>query len=234
MRGVSCLCWIAWLLIDAPRHEALAEPTVEAMTEGTLTTSPEKVESGQSVVIELNEASACVWQVQPSGTRWISGRREQGSFVALLDLSPGRYFVSCVCFEKKRHETVAIDVGPGAPLPPDPAPGRFGLTKEVMEWVTSSVSTEDRSMSGELAKSFRTIQSAMAAGTLKQPAEILRETLQSNNRALGSRVEGWRGWGSRLESRLSQLHAESKLRTVEDYREAWGEIAAGLERVRGR
>ncbi|MBY0587116.1 hypothetical protein K2X85_08060 [bacterium] len=212
---------------DAPRQPtpAVDEPLVLL---------PEKVEAGQSVVVQTAEPSECVWQVQPAGTRWISGRGEQGSFVALLDLTPGRYFVSCVSFEKRRHQTLSIDVA-DTPHPPRPDPsGRFGLIKEAADWAAAAVPAEHRGQSRELARSFRAVQSAIVAGAIKDPAAILRETLASNNLALGSHIDAWRPWGIKLEARLSQLHRESKLRTPSDYAEAWGEIATGLDAVGGK
>ena len=222
MTTLSVWFLATWLLADEPA----AMPTTRLV-------GPDQVDGGQSAVLQIEEPIECVWQVQPAGTRWISGKNERSSFVVLLDLPPGRYFVSCVSFEQKLHETKSLEVGsspaPPGPGPPPIPPVRFGLSKEVAEWVTTSVSIEHRSASRSLANSFRSIRSAVAAGTLQEPAAILRETLASNNLALGSRVDAWREWGSKLETKLSGLHREGKLRKPEDFSDAWEEIAVGLE-----
>ncbi len=210
-----------WLVASEP----VSVPTARLV-------GPEQVEGGQSAVIQIEEPIECVWQVKPAGTRWISGKNERVSFVVLLDLPPGRHFVSCVSFEQKLHETKVLQVGssPAPPAPgPAPTPSRFGLSKEVAEWVTTSVMAEHRRASPLLAGSFRSIRSAIVAGTLTEPASILRETLASNNLALGSHVDAWRTWGSKLEARLSGLHRDGKLRQPGDFSDAWEEIAVGLE-----
>jgi hypothetical protein len=85
-----------------------------------------------------------------------------------------------------------------------------------------------RDKSTALANSFSSMAAAIAAGTLSKPQDILSQTRFSNNEALGASVDAWKKWGECLSDALSLLHETGKLKTPEDYRVAWEEIAAGL------
>ena len=209
---------------------------------------PETVDVGKSAIVKVPRTAAGEtfdWLVEPAGINWISGENRNETFVILLDLDPGRYVVSFVSFDQKQHATHVIQVGndppspgPGpAPPPPDPVPvplpdGKYKLANAAAAWVASSVDPAAKVQAKALAGSFRGIAAAIAAGTLSDPQKILTETRTSNNAALGSFVEQWKPWGGKLSAELERLSTEGSLRTADDYRTAWQEIATGLEAVK--
>jgi len=204
-------------------------------------TGPDKIDAGKSAIVKLPRASAgddFDWQVQPGGVVWTSGENRQETHVILLDLDPGRYFVSFTSYDKKLHGTHVIEVdgstppGPGPePLPPGPAPlpdGKYKLASQAREWM-SMVPADHRAKAKDLANSFRGIASAIAAGTMKRPEDVLAATKASNNAALAGSMEAWKPWGAKLQAALEKADADGTLRTIDDYKVAWNEIATGLE-----
>lgn len=203
---------------------------------------PRRVGVDKSAVLKVPlelAGSQYSWQVAGDAP-WVPGENKQDAFCILLDLPAGRHVVSFVSFDRQVHEVAVIESGespdpappgpPPSPTPPEPAPDdRFGLARQVAGWL-AEVPAPHRSASGRLADSFLSIASAVAAGTLREPASILAETRASNNRALGSAeaIEAWKPFGRRIETRLSELHKDRRLSTADDYRQAWSEIAHGL------
>ena len=203
---------------------------------------PDNIAAGKSAIIKVDRTLAgneFDWQVQPSGVNWISGENRQETFVILLDLDPGRYFISFTSYDKKSHATHVVEVdhssppdpAPVPPIPPGPAPlpdGKYKLAAQSRDWV-STVAAEHRQAATPLGNSFRGIAAAIAAGTLTKPADILAQTRSSNNAALGTSIEAWKRWGQQLQAVLERLDHDGTLRTPDDYKTAWEEIAAGLE-----
>lgn len=180
------------------------------------------------------------WQVA-GNVAWVSGENKTETFVILLDLAAGKHVVSFVSFDRQLHEVAVVEAGaPPGPTPPTPNPpaplpdGRFQLANSTAIWVASLVPTSARSRATALAASFRANASAIGAGTLLEPERILAETRKSNNLALGSAemIEAWKPFGSALEKELARLHAAGALRVAGDYKDAWLEIALGLESAR--
>jgi len=204
-------------------------------------TGPDKIDAGKSAIVKVPRASAgddFDWQVQPAGINWTSGENRNETHVILLDLDPGRYFVSFTSYDKKLHGTHVIEVdgstppGPGPePLPPGPVPlpdGKYKLAAQAREWM-STVPDAHKPAAKALANSFRGIASAIAAGTMKRPEDVLAATKASNNAALGSSMEAWKPWGAKLQTALEKADADGSLHTIDDYKVAWNEIATGLE-----
>lgn len=182
------------------------------------------------------------WQVAGE-VAWVSGENKTETFVILLDLAAGQHIVSFVSFDRAVHEVAIVEAGsPPGPTPPPPTPnppaplpdGRFKLSNSTAIWVTSLVPMSARSRASSLAASFRANASAIAAGTLAEAEQILAETKKSNNLALGSTemIAAWKPFGATLEKELARLHAADELRVASDYKDAWLEIALGLEAVK--
>jgi hypothetical protein len=207
---------------------------------------PRRVGVDKSAVLKVpleQAGSQYSWRVA-GDVSWVPGENKQDAFCILLDLPAGRHVVSFVSFDRGVHEVAVIESGespdptppnpPGPPTPPEPAPDdRFGLARDVAGWL-AEIPPPHRAASDRLADSFLAVASAVAAGTLREPASILAETRSGNNRALGSAeaIEAWKPFGRRLEARLSELHKERRLTSADDYRQAWSEIAHGLRGVR--
>lgn len=213
---------------------------------GAPITGPDTVDVGKSAIVKVAKTESgndFNWQVEPAGVNWISGENRNETFVILLDLDGGQYTVSFASFDAKKHATHTIKVGGGPvpPKPPEPPPGpvppplpdgKYQLANASVTWSLAFVPVQDRSVAKLLANSFRSMASAIGAGTMRDPQTILTQTREANNLALAGHVDGWKPWGTKLSETLAKLNAEGKLVTPEDYATAWNEIATGLEAVK--
>jgi hypothetical protein len=140
--------------------------------------------------------------------------------------------------------STTVTVGGNEPAPTPPAPpspdngptfqdGKFGLGKAAWSWVNDKVAAEARPAGARaLAGVFRDVASKIAAGTLKDTAEILKTTKAANEQALGANLKFWDGWFALLADKLFALSDAGQLGTAGDYAAAWQELAAGLDQVR--
>jgi hypothetical protein len=174
-----------------------------------------------------------------SGRRFVFATAQPGKYTFILAVGGGDQ-VATDTHELTIEAPLPPGPGPGpgpSPTPPDPAlpDGKFALAKLARDWALS-IDRESplrrRQTAQSLAGSFRSIASAIAAGTLSNAESILEETRSANNRALGDQVDAWKPWGARLADTLTSLHRDGRLRTTSDYVTAWTEIAQGLEAVR--
>ena len=127
---------------------------------------------------------------------------------------------------------------PNPPIPPTPVPdpifppGRYDLAKQAYDAAMSRV---DRSIrlksSSTMSSAFTAIQSAIAAGTITKPADVLKQTNQmvnSNLTAAGVSAASWESWDTVIQQLLYDLNQSGKMITAKDFGDAWGEIALGL------
>lgn len=123
---------------------------------------------------------------------------------------------------------------PNPPAPPEPdlPDGRFGLARLIYQLARQHVPARQRDAAGALAENYRGISAQIAAGTLTGAAEILAETTAGNRRAVGSNAETWMPFFQQLAIRLRELDETGELKTPEDFQQAWGEIATGLDAIR--
>jgi len=124
--------------------------------------------------------------------------------------------------------------GPTPPTPPEPVipDGVFQIAKPVHDWAMTVQSTQRATEAGLLAGSFESVAAAIAAGTLKQPQEILTALLTANNAALGAGMRAWMAWGTLLGQRLQELFRGGRLATPTDWAACLREVAVGLRAVR--
>ena len=196
------------------------------------------------------------WSVQPLGpdkatpvSRSHHMRVSSDSLSITFAAPPGAYRVQAMAVFRVDNDPLGLgfDIAepskvvevvdadePPPPLPPDDRlpDGKYKLAASAAEWVRSDVPSANRADSKSLASSFRSIASAIAAGGLSKPVDILRETKASNNRAAGPNATAWVAWFRKLEARLMELDSSGELRQPADYQTAWQEIATGLESVR--
>lgn len=201
---------------------------------------PDAVDVGKSAIIKVPLAEAgkdYSWQVLPEDVNWTSGENKSETFAILLDLDKDA-FASFTSFDGKQHAVKLIRVNgtlpPGpepSPNPPAPVPlpdGKYKLAAQAREWV-ALVPVEHRGKAKDLANSFRGIASAIAAGGVKKPEDILAQTKASNNAALGSSMDAWKPFGAKLQAALEAIDSSGNLIPPDDYKTAWNEIATGLE-----
>jgi hypothetical protein len=123
-------------------------------------------------------------------------------------------------------------VPPPKPKPepePDPKPkpdGALGLIKASREGAAKVVSTGKAAESKALATAQRGVASAVAAGGLTKPADILKAWRDANNAAVPAAA--WKPWGEAVSGELSKLYAGGKLPDAKAWAAAFEEIAEGL------
>lgn len=123
---------------------------------------------------------------------------------------------------------------PVPPAPPTPIPdGKYRLGKFTYESVLKSVpASSQKSGAAKLATSFTGIASRIAAGTLSDPKEILKETAKANTAALGDEVASWEVFSDILQDKLFELYKDKTLASKEDFSAAWLEIAVGFGAIK--
>lgn len=138
--------------------------------------------------------------------------------------------------------TVNGNPNPGPAPGPGPSPGpvipdgKYGLAKIVYQLAMDTVPPGPRAKGAPaLSNSFNGIAASVAAGTLTDPRSLLTQTKTANQTALanaGVSSNDWDNFFVGLQKTIFPLHSSGKLNTVQDFAEAWREIAAGLEKVR--
>lgn len=161
--------------------------------------------------------------------------------VELLLIAVGLDGGKAVADQKRWSIAIGDDPGPNPPGPnppgpgptPPPDPGRFNLAAEVLAW-SAAVPADQRSLAPRLAENFEAVASAVAAGVMKLPADIIGETNKRNTVTQGASRKNWGGFWESLRQRLNGLADRGELKTPEDYATAWREIAAGLRGVKAK
>lgn len=146
-----------------------------------------------------------------------------------VDLDGGKAKVASARWE------IVID-GPLPPPGPDPGPGPApddltGLSRDVRDWA-DGIPTEARRIAPELAANFESVASSIAAGVLTDPKRIIETTFAANKSTQREHAPAWAEFFQRLSVRLNELAKAGTLRTPADHQKTWGEIAAGLRRVK--
>lgn len=130
---------------------------------------------------------------------------------------------------------------PPGPLPPDPdtpifPDGRYKLSKAVYDSALKYIPETNRQKGATAsANAYKSVSAAIAAGTVKTITEALQEVRKlndSNLNAVGISAGTWNAFGVTLQTVLYDLYDKNQIVTVSDMRDAFLEIAAGLEKVK--
>ncbi len=129
--------------------------------------------------------------------------------------------------------------GPGPGPGPDPSPtfpdGKFKLSKVVYDIAMKTVTVDKQKGAAAVANGCNAVAASIAAGVLKDPAEILKTLREKNNANLEAqniKPATWDAFGIELQKELLKLYKDKKLLTVSDYADAFKEIADGLSKVK--
>jgi hypothetical protein len=126
--------------------------------------------------------------------------------------------------------------GPGPNPIPEPPDGDFGLSKFAFREAYTKVGAEKRVVGARaMAASLTGIAASIAAGTLSDPVQILKQTKTANNTALanvGVSPDEWDSFGLDLQNELIRLRDARSLVTKDDYQKAWKALAFGLQAVK--
>lgn len=131
---------------------------------------------------------------------------------------------------------IGEDPGP-APDPSTPEPvlpeARYGLQKKAYSLAMSKVPASIRKASAaNVAKSFDSMASAVAAGAIKEVDELLKKTTESNRAAVGASKAEWEPFFKEVQEILYSLYENKQMVTASDFAEAWREVSAGLKAVK--
>jgi hypothetical protein len=131
---------------------------------------------------------------------------------------------------------VITDGGPGPPPPPPPA-DRLGLTRASANGLAAVPLTSRQLSAAKLAVAHRAVRADLlgdkyAAEEKKGPdwlAEaVLNAKREANRAALAAEAANWKPWAASVDSAVTVLYQDGRLKTRADWAEALGEIAAGL------
>lgn len=175
------------------------------------------------------------------GRKCVFASGDPGTFVFVLAVAgKDRVSVAVHAIEVK-GKPAPPDPKPPTPTPNPPAPGpdlpvgRFGLSRFAFDSATKLVTVDAKTraeQAARLAESLRSVASAIVAGGLTDLDAVLEQTRTANNQALGNAAEAWKDWATELATKLDALDAEGKLKTTNDFAEAWRELATGLEALK--
>ena len=131
---------------------------------------------------------------------------------------------------------IGEDPGP-APDPAAPEPSfpeaRYNLHKKAYSLAMSKVPAATRKGSATaVAKSFESMASAVAAGTIKEVDDLLKKTAESNRAAVGANKAAWEPFFKEMQDTLYSLYEDKQMVTATDFAEAWREVAVGLKSVK--
>lgn len=130
---------------------------------------------------------------------------------------------------------------PKPPSPPTPTPSpafpneKLGLSTKVYKAVMERGPPGRKAGAAVLSTSFRGIQSAIVAGALKEPSDILKKATVANDSAvagIGQKREDWVPVFSAIQDELFALYESSKISTADQFGAAFLEIADAFDAVR--
>lgn len=184
---------------------------------------PDKVQSGQLVVLDASKSEAVSfdWIVEPATPNFLvidGGKRAVFS-------APGgtfRFYVAGAKGDGVDAEFRTVTVGEAAPVDP------VVPDSQVAKWVKLVPGDTKAEVKG-LAKSFRSVQTQIAAGVLRDAKSIIEATAISNRGTLADRAAAWKPFFVELEKELNSKRDAGKLKTVDDHKAEWARIAAELE-----
>ena len=121
------------------------------------------------------------------------------------------------------------------PVEPEPSfpESRYNLNSKAYKAAMSKVPSQARKTGAKnIAKSFESIASAVSAGALDQVDDILKKTTEANRAAVGNYRADWEPFFKYMQDVLYTLYEEKQMVNVNDFAEAWREVATGLKSVK--
>lgn len=222
---------------------------VPAPTNDVKIAGPTSVKVDQSAIFKVPIEFAGAdydWAVEPPVDNSVDGSNRKETFFVLQNVTKPVYFISFVSWDKRVSRLHRLTVVGGTDdVPPDDKPpvddatkkDPFGLAKIVVE-MTKTLPPEKKAMAKNVAKVYRDMQAAIAAGKdWGSPADPLNDfKLQLMGKHLRENlvVDGpeWEAVRTAVNKAVGDLYASNKLPTVGTFGDALGGIALGWELVR--
>lgn len=127
--------------------------------------------------------------------------------------------------------TVTDKVGAPPTTPTDPQPptyvSKYGLELLVREWMRD-VPAEAAKDAKRLALAYATTIVQIEKDKIKTVEELQAHQRETNKLLLGDKAVSWTTWGMSLGAELQRLKNAGLLETLDDHKQAWTEIARGL------
>jgi len=149
---------------------------------------------------------------------------------------PGVYtvtlFVSNCEGQAVEHRTLTVESNHDCPTPEEPdkpieptPPGLAGLAKDAYELALSNVDSSHR---GDASKVASVYSSLANNANFTSPQALINQTLVELRNELGTNIEHWKPWHSKLNTAIQKQIASGKLVSISQYKAAWKQIAEGL------
>lgn len=223
---------------DQQSSAAVSLPTLELVQE----------QPGKLLVIvnaKWSEATVAgyIWRVEPSFgvEKWATGGK------LIFTGRPGEYRVECQAILWNAREIVTAELmakigdAPGPPPPPpppgpDPTPtpvppslGELGKAAYAALTQVNQPAAEKAAIQRRLADFNKSHGAAVAAGAFKNAQEILDAWGEGQYNATGeTNIPAWTPWANAMNAAVSAAVKAGKLRTNQQWAEAFRDIAAGL------
>ena len=129
--------------------------------------------------------------------------------------------------------TVTDKAGTGGTTPTNPPvnpptfTSRYGLEKLVREWL-KNVPAESAKDAKRLSLAYATTIVQLEKGRIQSVEELQNHQRETNKILLGDSSTAWIPWGTALGTELQRLKTAGSLETLDDHKQAWMEIARGL------
>lgn len=164
------------------------------------------------------------------------------SYLYVIKDKDGKYVDAIV---KNKFLSCKISVGgkiePDNPPDPKPNPntpdpkfefGKFGLSKITYDYAVKVLDKNMRSKACEpLSRNMAGIAASIAAGAFTKLDDILKNAKEANDdviKNLNLDLKDWNKFGELLQEDLYKLYTDKKMKTPDDFRDAFNEIAFGL------
>jgi hypothetical protein len=227
------------------------KPKVTA-TQPTITVPDGMIQAGVGdfvIISAKSDAPAIVWVVPDLSvlSRIPVSELADKSKLIVACKRPGIHSVFAIAVkdgETSEQAVVRISVkgaepgpGPGPGPLPDLPDGQYKLAKFAYDAANSYVEDPDTRVKGSaaLSSSFDAIAARIAAGTITVPDTALVE-LEASNAAALAKVKidraTWDAWGTALQKEWLPLYKNGKMKSMDDFKNAFKEVATGLKAVR--
>jgi len=185
---------------------------------------PTKARLGQLVVIsvENSDAKSFKWLTMPSTDNFLV--IEDGRRIVFSSETGGEYkFVVACSLGDTCDVTVHTVKITGTPVTPVDS-----LASRIALYCGQVKSPTKRDDCLKLAQSFASVAMVVDGGSFTTPVEIVKATFNSNQEALGDRLDDWLPFREGLSKELKQLADAGKLTDTPSHVTVWKSIASAL------
>ncbi len=127
---------------------------------------------------------------------------------------------------------------PPDPVPPPPQPTLTGTAKFAYDTTISKGPVDAGKSAKVLAQGFTEVAAQIGHNPdFNDPRTLLVKTKETNNKALtdsGFQPTAWDPWGAAVQDYIYAQYQNGSLKTIEDYKKVWEDLATGLRAISAR